>query len=211
MIGCALSLRSFATSSRMRGSVVPAASARAAERWRTGPSAIGSENGTPSSIASAPSASAARTRSCVVGRSGPRGGGGGGGGGPGGGGGEGGGAGARPRPPPARARGEMVFVAAPPPPPPRRERSRVRARLEPAPRRLDADQLDAPVAAEGVEEPQGVAPAAHARDARVGQPPAGAQHLAAGLVADPGLGLAHHERVGGPAGDPAGPLERGGA
>src|SRR5436309_2117548 len=52
------------------GSVIPAASARAAERWRTGPSAIGSENGTPSSITSAPSATAARTRSRVVGRSG---------------------------------------------------------------------------------------------------------------------------------------------
>src|SRR5207248_5866253 len=79
---------------------------------------------------------------------------------------------------------------------PRRERGGMRAGLEPAPRRLDADQLDAPVAAEGVKEPQGVAPAAHARDARVGQPPAGAQHLAAGLLAGHRLELAHHERVG---------------
>src|SRR5207244_4850295 len=74
---------------------------------------------------------------------------------------------------------------------PRRERGGMRAGLEPAPRRLDADQLDAPVAAEGVEEPQGVAPAAHARDARVGEPPAGAEHLAAGLLADHRLELAH--------------------
>src|SRR5439155_23860181 len=90
---------------------------------------------------------------------------------------------------------------------PGRGRGRVRARLEPAPRRLDADQLDAPVAAEGLEEPQGVAPAADTRDARVRQPPAGAQHLAAGLVADHRLELAHHERVGVRSGDLADTVE----
>ena len=43
-----------ATSARIPTSVVPEASARAAAAWFTGPSAIGSLNGTPSSSTSAP-------------------------------------------------------------------------------------------------------------------------------------------------------------
>ena len=38
----------------MPDSVVPEARAREAERWMVGPSAIGSENGTPSSMTSRP-------------------------------------------------------------------------------------------------------------------------------------------------------------
>ena len=41
----------------------PSASACSLARWITGPSAIGSENGTPSSIASAPPA----TSACMIG------------------------------------------------------------------------------------------------------------------------------------------------
>ena len=43
--------------------VMPFASARSLERWITGPSAIGSENGTPSSRRSAP----ASTKRCMSG------------------------------------------------------------------------------------------------------------------------------------------------
>src|SRR5579884_931609 len=53
-----------AISSTVR-SVVPARSARSAPRWITGPSAIGSENGTPSSIRSQPPRSSAATSSGV--------------------------------------------------------------------------------------------------------------------------------------------------
>src|SRR5579884_2268726 len=45
--------------------VVPARRARSAPRWITGPSAIGSENGTPSSIRSQPPRSSAATSSGV--------------------------------------------------------------------------------------------------------------------------------------------------
>src|SRR5580658_4606159 len=45
--------------------LVPAFSARSDPRWITGPSAIGSENGTPSSIRSAPPRSSAATSSGV--------------------------------------------------------------------------------------------------------------------------------------------------
>src|ERR1043165_2013075 len=50
---------------KMSPIVVPFASARIAAAWITGPSAIGSENGTPSSIASAPASASARMMSAV--------------------------------------------------------------------------------------------------------------------------------------------------
>ena len=46
---------------------IPRASARSEARWMTGPSARGSENGKPSSIASAPDSTAARASSGVSG------------------------------------------------------------------------------------------------------------------------------------------------
>ena len=61
-IGRLTCARSVATSSSTRGSVVPLASARRPARWTTGPSASGSENGTPSSMASAPRFSASTMR-----------------------------------------------------------------------------------------------------------------------------------------------------
>jgi hypothetical protein len=61
---------SRATSSRMPGSVVPAASARSEDSWMVGPSAIGSENGTPSSMRSHPARSSSSTTFSVVARSG---------------------------------------------------------------------------------------------------------------------------------------------
>src|SRR5687767_7599855 len=49
------------TSSSVRSSVIPAASAACELAWITGPSAIGSENGTPTSTRSAPASSMARS------------------------------------------------------------------------------------------------------------------------------------------------------
>jgi hypothetical protein len=49
---------------------MPRASAASFARWMTGPSAIGSENGTPSSIASAPQATIACISGTVISRPG---------------------------------------------------------------------------------------------------------------------------------------------
>ena len=54
--------RAMAKISRM---VVPRCSARCAAAWMTGPSAMGSENGTPSSMQSAPASARARMMSAV--------------------------------------------------------------------------------------------------------------------------------------------------
>ena len=50
-------------SSRIAGGVAPASSARCDASWMTGPSITGSENGMPTSMASAPAAAAARMAS----------------------------------------------------------------------------------------------------------------------------------------------------
>ena len=63
-----ISARVAAIASRQRGGVMPAASAAWAARWITGPSASGSENGMPTSIAVAPAATAA---AAAAGRSSP--------------------------------------------------------------------------------------------------------------------------------------------
>src|SRR5439155_18950969 len=53
------------TSSSARSKFIPCSSARCELAWITGPSAIGSENGSPSSMTSAPAPSSARMRSTV--------------------------------------------------------------------------------------------------------------------------------------------------
>ena len=55
--------RNAATIASTSARPTPCASARSEARWITGPSAIGSENGTPSSITSAP----ALTSACMIG------------------------------------------------------------------------------------------------------------------------------------------------
>lgn len=62
-------VRNWRTRSRTLGSVQPALRARSAASWFTAPSASGSENGTPSSMTSAPASARpvmmARHRSSV--------------------------------------------------------------------------------------------------------------------------------------------------
>src|ERR1035437_799501 len=70
MIGTVEELRTVRTVSRMPVRVVPAARARSEESWMVGPSAMGSENGTPSSMISAPAPSRRWIISSVVARSG---------------------------------------------------------------------------------------------------------------------------------------------
>ena len=64
-IGISDVFRISAAISSTRPRFVPARSARSDARWITGPSAIGSENGTPSSIRSAPPRSSAATSAGV--------------------------------------------------------------------------------------------------------------------------------------------------
>ena len=54
-------VRKARTISSTCGMPIPKASARSPERWITGPSALGSEKGTPNSITSAPP----RTMACI--------------------------------------------------------------------------------------------------------------------------------------------------
>src|ERR1051325_4294130 len=61
MSGIELFVRIVRAMRKRSSVVVPAASARCDAAWITGPSAIGSENGTPSSIASAPARSSSST------------------------------------------------------------------------------------------------------------------------------------------------------
>jgi hypothetical protein len=58
--------RSRAIRSSSFGKLVPEASARWEAAWMTGPSAMGSENGTPSSMMSAPALAMAGTRRSVA-------------------------------------------------------------------------------------------------------------------------------------------------
>src|SRR5216110_3381092 len=55
--------RARAISSSTRGTVMPCSSAACVERWIVGPSASGSENGTPTSTKSAPAAATRRSAS----------------------------------------------------------------------------------------------------------------------------------------------------
>src|SRR5262249_60698932 len=89
----------------------------------------------------------------------------------------------------------------------RREGRGVFAGLHPMTRRLDADELHPAVVPEGVEKADRVAPAPHAGDAGVRQPARGAADLLSRLLADDGLELAHHERIGMRAGDRANDVE----
>ena len=66
----------------------------------------------------------------------------------------------------------------------------------PWPGRLDAEDLDAGVVEEGVEQPDGVGAAADAGDERIRQPALGLLHLGADLRADDGLEVAHHGGIG---------------
>ena len=68
--GARTSARTAATIRSTPSSVVPAARARSLARWITGPSASGSENGTPTSMMSAPARSRARRMSDVRARDG---------------------------------------------------------------------------------------------------------------------------------------------
>ena len=68
--GIVTSLRSLATMSKILSVVVPADKALALAAWMTGPSAVGSEKGIPSSIRSAPALTASFTTFSVVSRSG---------------------------------------------------------------------------------------------------------------------------------------------
>ena len=68
--GMVTSLRSSATISKILSVVVPASNALALAAWITGPSAVGSEKGIPSSIRSAPARTASFTIFAVVSRSG---------------------------------------------------------------------------------------------------------------------------------------------
>ena len=60
---------------------------------------------------------------------------------------------------------------------------------------LDADQPDAAIVDERVEDADGVAAAADAGDDGVGQPPGQLEDLRARLAADDRLELAHHQRI----------------
>ena len=61
--------------------------------------------------------------------------------------------------------------------------------------RLDADQPDAGVVDERVEDAHGVAAAADARDDGIGQPSGQLEDLRPRLAADDRLKLAHHQRI----------------
>ena len=69
-MGTFTSLRRSSTMSKILSVVTPPVRARKFAAWITGPSAVGSENGMPSSIRSAPFFSIALTISFVVSRSG---------------------------------------------------------------------------------------------------------------------------------------------
>ncbi len=69
-IGAETCGRTSATSASEARRLPPAASARSVARWMTGPSASGSENGTPTSRTSAPPRSSARRICADRGRSG---------------------------------------------------------------------------------------------------------------------------------------------
>ncbi|EYT80561.1 hypothetical protein CF54_24780 [Streptomyces sp. Tu 6176] len=80
---------------------------------------------------------------------------------------------------------------------------RVLAALHAVPGRLAADQTDAGVGDEGVEEADGVGAAADTRDGGVGQPSGALQELAARLDADDPVEVADHGREGVRSGDGA--------
>ena len=61
--------------------------------------------------------------------------------------------------------------------------------------RFHADQIHRCIRLESVEEPDGVAAAAHASDAQVRQAARSLQNLAAGFNANDALEIAHHARV----------------
>ena len=61
--------------------------------------------------------------------------------------------------------------------------------------RLDADHPHVLVLEERMEQPDGVAAAADARDEQIRQTAFAFEHLAAGLVADDAVKIAHHHRV----------------
>ena len=69
-IGTFTSCRSSFTNAKILSVVMPPRNALKFAPWITGPSAVGSENGIPSSIRSAPFSTAARTTFAVVSRSG---------------------------------------------------------------------------------------------------------------------------------------------
>src|SRR5579872_7499230 len=68
MSGMSVSLRSSVTIERIAVSDAPDFRPRCAARWLAGPSAIGSENGTPSSMISAPRNANSRTSAAVASR-----------------------------------------------------------------------------------------------------------------------------------------------
>jgi len=70
----------------------------------------------------------------------------------------------------------------------------VHSRGDPETGRLDADQPHAPVVAEGVEDPHGVAPAAHAGDDAVRQSPFLPKDLPPRFAADDALEVPDHHR-----------------
>ena len=74
------------------------------------------------------------------------------------------------------------------------DRRGVPAGLDPVAGGLVADEADVGVVEERVEDPDGVRPAAHARDDGVGQAPVRGEHLLAGLQADDAVEVAHHHR-----------------
>ena len=69
-IGTEISSRSFFTSAKILSVVTPPFNARRFAPCITGPSAVGSENGIPSSIKSAPFFTASQTAAYVVSKSG---------------------------------------------------------------------------------------------------------------------------------------------
>jgi hypothetical protein len=89
-----------------------------------------------------------------------------------------------------------------------RERRCMRAGVHAVAGGFDADQRDPRIRAKGVEQADGIAAAADAGDARVGEPAGRLLHLAARLVPDDGLEVAHHQRVGMRTGHGADDVER---
>ena len=80
--------------------------------------------------------------------------------------------------------------------PPACKARRVLAEVRAAPAGLDAEHLHAGVGEKVVEQPDGVAAAAHAGHQIIGQPPRLRQNLGTRLAADHAMELAHHHRVG---------------
>ena len=76
------------------------------------------------------------------------------------------------------------------------EGSRMLPALQPVARRFHPDNADIRVVEEGVEQANGVRPAADAGDHRVRQPALGLRDLRAHLVADDALEVPHHLRIG---------------